>query len=548
MNLSGLQINIRQNLIITTSLILVVLFITTFNFLLTPAESAIKLETGWKLEYGSKVKDINLLPYYTAGDKDSDFSTGLYIFTSNFILEEPVNSPVIFLPYIAGNGIQVFVDDIFIGQRGDLKKGNASIWNMAHDFTFPGNLDKGMHTVSIRIYALYEAGILTIPFIENIEDSFVRKHFLYFYSQYIIEIISGILLILSLIFLTIAFKVRENFHVKIYIGIVLISIFVFLLDFSYIDILLIDYLLFKKITASGINLAIIFMILLINRLLGLKNNRIDILIVVFNSLATLISLIYPDNMVELRGIYRITDSAMIPVFIYIAVKAIRIKKKTNQTILILTGISIVFLISSYDILQLFLLTGTVFYTHIGIAFFSVFISATAVTDIIEIHTAVVLEKNKSEEYYKESLTDTLTGVYNRRMLSVLEETVTNDYSLIIVDLDKFKLINDTYGHSAGDMVLIKTVEILTGAIRDTDYILRYGGDEFLLILPGCGSVTGEELEKRLIDRSTDSFILYEKNKISFSYSSGLYTAADGEKLEKAIKKADSALYYSKKGK
>jgi predicted signal transduction protein with EAL and GGDEF domain len=94
-----------------------------------------------------------------------------------------------------------------------------------------------------------------------------------------------------------------------------------------------------------------------------------------------------------------------------------------------------------------------------------------------------LTKLKEEMGYK-AQRDALTDLYNRRYLATITNELTQTpFSVLLIDVDHFKKVNDTYGHNIGDMVLVNLVEILTESIRTMDIAVRYGGEEFLVILP-----------------------------------------------------------------
>ncbi|GGD48462.1 hypothetical protein GCM10012288_23340 [Malaciobacter pacificus] len=148
-----------------------------------------------------------------------------------------------------------------------------------------------------------------------------------------------------------------------------------------------------------------------------------------------------------------------------------------------------------------------------------------------------------------SITDKLTGVYNRHHLDcVLEDTAKiinryeNNYGVIILDLDKFKEINDTFGHHAGDIVLQEFSKLLKDSVRESDIVGRWGGDEFLLLIPFIDKDSIEILAnhiKETINKYKFSFV----DKLTASLGATLIKKDDTE--ESLISRADHALYKAK---
>ena len=149
-----------------------------------------------------------------------------------------------------------------------------------------------------------------------------------------------------------------------------------------------------------------------------------------------------------------------------------------------------------------------------------------------------------------AVTDSLTGLYVRRyfMVKLQEELLRADrynniLSIILADLDGFKKINDTYGHDAGDRVLNAIGKFFQQNIRDVDVVARYGGDEFVIMIPEAAQDAAYILSKRLRKQFAE---LRLENLPPITISIGIATyPLDGTELEDLIKKADSAMYAAK---
>jgi len=150
--------------------------------------------------------------------------------------------------------------------------------------------------------------------------------------------------------------------------------------------------------------------------------------------------------------------------------------------------------------------------------------------------------------------DALTGLYNRRFgtLRLHEEfsrsiRTGTPLSLLIFDIDHFKLVNDTYGHSVGDKVLTSLANIALGAIREGDILLRYGGEEFLCVLPGASqrdaNVVAERMRIMVMDSSVKN--LDQDIRITISIGIATYPHESISNSDQLVKLADEAMYVAK---
>jgi len=160
---------------------------------------------------------------------------------------------------------------------------------------------------------------------------------------------------------------------------------------------------------------------------------------------------------------------------------------------------------------------------------------------------------QKEELLKTSLTDSLTGLSNRRYLNqrLEEECAKSDrygheLCFMMIDLDHFKGVNDEFGHPIGDRVLIQLSKILQSAVRSTDMVSRFGGEEFCIMLTGTPEEKAFETADRIRQMVDEEEFLPETDKRDVTMSAGVasYTKVGGG-MEKLIKVADDALYEAK---
>lgn len=163
-------------------------------------------------------------------------------------------------------------------------------------------------------------------------------------------------------------------------------------------------------------------------------------------------------------------------------------------------------------------------------------------------------KNKEKEIRKMAYEDSLTGLRNRRAFEIQLMTALDHYrlkkekfTLFIIDINKFKKINDTFGHNVGDDVLVKVAINLKECLRKSDTAFRIGGDEFALIIPSvCQVDIVENMAKRILSNLDMDFSVKESN-FKLSVSMGISICPyDGTDMETLYKKADIAMYKVKK--
>jgi diguanylate cyclase (GGDEF)-like protein len=155
----------------------------------------------------------------------------------------------------------------------------------------------------------------------------------------------------------------------------------------------------------------------------------------------------------------------------------------------------------------------------------------------------------TQEVYKLAVLDSATGLVNRRYVEqrLAEEIQRSErtgrpLSIILIDLDSFKATNDSHGHSGGDAVLKGFSDALRRATRGSDVVARFGGDEFLVVLPECRP---DEVQF-VLNRLTGLTVWFNQHPLPVPYSAGTTTYVPGESVEELLKRADDALYANKR--
>jgi diguanylate cyclase (GGDEF)-like protein len=167
----------------------------------------------------------------------------------------------------------------------------------------------------------------------------------------------------------------------------------------------------------------------------------------------------------------------------------------------------------------------------------------------------LLSKEMNEERMRHlAETDSLTGAANRRAFFIRVESFIKEHigkptpvSVILMDLDHFKLINDRFGHDTGDRVLQHFCAVVTASIRDKDFFARFGGEEFVVFLPDAERSEAEAVGRRIHERLRNSHQRIDEDVPVYTVSLGICTGRinGSPDLARIISLSDQALYHSK---
>jgi diguanylate cyclase (GGDEF)-like protein len=146
--------------------------------------------------------------------------------------------------------------------------------------------------------------------------------------------------------------------------------------------------------------------------------------------------------------------------------------------------------------------------------------------------------------YSLAITDSLTGLYNYRAYKEKIEFLTQ-YVLLVIDIDHFKKINDTYGHSFGNKILVTLADIMKQNVRNDDWACRYGGEEFVIVLPNATYEVGMNIAERLRVQVADTQFYCEKILVSATVSIGITEKRKELGSTATFEQADCAMYRAK---
>jgi diguanylate cyclase (GGDEF)-like protein len=188
------------------------------------------------------------------------------------------------------------------------------------------------------------------------------------------------------------------------------------------------------------------------------------------------------------------------------------------------------------------------YTYLSV----LMVSQAVVTLIVLGSSLVMFLSDVSDLYYKDSIMDELTGLFNRRFFwqqtrFMMKSAERHKFpiSIIITDIDHFKQVNDIYGHQVGDKVLSEFAGVISSTIRDSDIAARYGGEEFITLLPQTCSEGAQILAERMRKETEKMRFTDITDCQPITASFGVVTFKDGESIEQQINDADKALYEAK---
>lgn len=547
----------RKRRVVLYVILLVMVFAVLEAFVLAykPPKDALLFEPEVSFFRDDSLLGQESLPLLLSSGGDPDFISGEYSFMLRFLLpDEETGSArkVLVFPQISGSSLEVFLNGEKLGSRGDPVSGQSSIWNSIHQFCLPEGMESGEHLLEARIQGTYEAGIVTFPYVVNADTNSFRLFMLDFFTNYSIWLSIGCILIVSLIVLSMGFFTEKSRSANLLLGLAGLAVSVFLIDFVYIERLPMSLVTFKKLVVSLRHFSVACFTVAYLRLLGKHISLAAKAITALQLACFVLVIVYPGDIIAIKRLYSITFLGFIPSLSYLLYKVIRHAAQTGELSTLLFGVLVVFLSAGRDIVVMVILRpdGFILLSHYGFIVLALSSCAFVVNDSLRQYKDLAFERSRAAAFREEVLRDELTGCYNRKLLPLLTESLIKPYSLLVFDIDDFKQINDRFGHETGDAVLKELVRIAGRNIRSYDYVVRTGGDEFLIILSSCPLKIACFLAQRLIAEANASRIPDGDSMLSFAISVGIASCAGElhsaqEEFSSTLRSADAEMYRAK---
>lgn len=493
-----------------------VLFFVLFTLLSSLAKpTGLILDKHWLLTIDDNTEEIEL-PYYQYPDKP-----GLANFKTMFIMPE---GDSLVIPSISCYAYEVRINNILVAEVGDIDNPTANIWNYAHIFSLDKSILKDKNELSINAYLLDDVGMHIPPFIEDKDKILGRISFFNFINTDMHYIMLGISITISLIMIAIFLYTKTDKRMYLYLGIstILGSLYSFDCQYRLYSGDIITFLYTRKLLFASLYLSGVFLILGIEKY---THKVLKIRKFVFLAIGIAIILVlFSEDFVTLRSWINVLNVIMI----ISPLSALILLVKHKNPRLFFSATFLTFILT-YTVIAVLFKTNTPYLFQFGIMIFSIGLGATLIFEF----TNMYHEKIK---LYDKSLLDQLTNAYNRNILEEIK--IENGDMLILTDLDNFKYYNDTFGHSVGDLLLKEVVNIMKGYLRKSDFIIRLGGDEFLIILKDAN----DEIAESIINRIRKELLKgIENKKVDISFGIIKYESD----FLSSFNKADKLLYQMK---
>lgn len=449
-----------------------------------------------------------------------------------------INKPV-------DNALRIKWNGKIITSEGDMIAGRSMLKN---SFVY-GVIDKttvhGENAIEIESFALYKSGTESEHVFILDEQSGIRViKLLDFFNNRAVIMGLGCLLFSAMFAIYVYFVSSNKDPVWLYSSFATLSLCVYFLDYLKISHLTFDYFTYKKLFLLGLASGIWFYYLAMRNIV--ESKLMKALVGTF-FLSYIGIMIYAKDLITFKTLYEPWYMFLIfLIFAMIVVVARNIKKNIHAYIYLLS-FSTLGVYTYYAVTYEF--KGGYFVLNSPM----IYIMILALTPMInafesfsEKERSIQLERQLKEEAFMDAMKDRLTGVWNKRYLDFMMFGEKEEIWMSLIDIDDFKKINDSYGHLAGDHVLRSIASVMEKATKETDEVIRYGGDEFLIVSSHRNQDSLTKLAEKIRSSVENLEIEYDDTSIKVTLSIGVGKIKGNKWCHEAFGSVDRAMYNAKK--
>lgn len=534
-----IKLNYRLFLSVTL-IVFLIAFIYLFSYRLFSGDDKIIID---KFTLNGQSDDLHYR-YLTKAE------AGLYRFSSNVdeqdLAQIETGNYKLIIYRLAGQYYRVYFNDTLLGSLGS-SNGRSNIWNAIELYEIDKGLIKEENTLILEVLGKYDLGLTSFPII--ITTIFQGNGILNWFSLLIANSTNYSFGVLIFVFalLQIFYRLEgRNKREYLYYSLGMLFIAISLINEMVFFELPSSIILFKKLVLLARFIGVFFISFAIGEHFDFRVNKITgyLLFVVF----LVLTVFYTDLTLFIKTINLATIFLLLAMISWLYTTWQNRNQSSSK--IIFTSVLIILFLVSLDFYNVMFRNMFVISMYIyGLILFAFSIMYVVFMDYVQACTMIAHERERAHQLYQRSIRDGMTGVYNHQYIAATLEKNRIPYALVILDLDNFKEINDSYGHQTGDYVLKELVKTIKKRIRKTDILGRYGGDEFVLILYNCRREEVEKIAHGIKDAVEEPIYNRNGDKIKVTTSMGIYISLEEEDGEDVLNKADRALYLAKnKGK
>ncbi len=442
------------------------------------------------------------------------------------------------------NAVRLKLNGHILVSEGDLTFGRSMLKNNVVYGSIERNIIESINLLEIETYTTYKSGIESEGIIiTNVKNGNRAINVLEFFNSKLVYIGIGCLFFSSIFTFYLYLVSAEKEISWIYSSIATVALSIYFLDYVKIIDLSHEYFFYKKIFLMGLALGCGFYLLSMNNVVKSKLLK---KLVLTHIISLIVIMVISKNMIDFKTYYEYWYIALTVLIFIMLGNIIASVKGNTQAYIYLISFSV---LGVYTLFVVFIeFAGGYFILNSPILYIMI-LAATPLINAFEVITEkdrkIEIEQELKEKAFIESMTDCLTGTWNKRFLELKLSSMTSDLVMAIIDFDDFKRVNDQYGHLAGDYILKEISSMLLKGIHQSDELFRYGGDEFVIMFDSVDIEKSKETLGQIRESISHRHFHFDNHVINISVSFGMGYMDVNEERHLAFNRIDQALYKAK---